>query len=206
MDAAMGCCILAPRFEGGPVRVAIYGGSFNPPHVGHAMVVAWLRWTEQVDAVWLVPTYAHAFGKVLLPFELRVALCDALATAVQNGPGEGVRTETIERDLPAPSYTIDTLEALAARHPDHTFRLVVGADVLPETPRWKAWDAIAARFDPIVVGRGGYPPLPGVPTFPTVSSTAIREALAKGEPVDGLLVAGVRAVLDANGGSALFRG
>ncbi len=184
------------------MRVAIYGGSFNPPHVGHAMVAAWLRWTDLADEVCLVPTFAHAFGKRLLPFELRMALCDALADSV----GPGVRTEPIERDLPPPSYTIDTLEALADRHPDHTFRLVVGADVLPDTPRWKAWAAIESRFDPIIVGRGGYPPIAGVPTFPTVSSTEIRDALRAGAPVDLLVPKAVRQLLDDHDAAALFAG
>lgn len=172
------------------MHVAIYGGSFNPPHVGHAMVAAWLRWTEQVDAVWLVPTFAHAFGKDLLPWELRLAMVDEVAKLV-----EGARTCTIEEELPRPSYTIDTLVALQARHPEHRFRLVVGADVLPETPRWKSWDAIQARFPPIIVGRGGHPPIDGAPTFPEISSTEVRDRLNRGLPVDHLVPAGVARLL-----------
>lgn len=178
------------------MRVAVYGGSFNPPHVGHAMVAAWLGWTEQVDAVWLLPTAAHAFGKPLPPFAERVAWCEALASAV----GSFVSVCGVEAELPAPSYTIDTLTHLAQRHPEHRFRLVVGADVLPQTPRWKAWDAIAARFDPIVVGRGGYPPIDGAPTFPEVSSTDVRSRLAAGQPIDGLVPAAVARLLAQRAG------
>ena len=43
------------------MRVAVYGGSFNPPHVAHAMVASWLLWTRLVDEVWLVPVFRHAF-------------------------------------------------------------------------------------------------------------------------------------------------
>ena len=165
------------------MRVAIYGGSFNPPHVGHTMVAAWLIWTEQVDEVWLVPTFSHAFGKRLLPFEHRVQLCRAMAETV----GDRVSVTTIEKDLPSPSYTIDTLTRLDERHPAHTFRLVVGADVVPDTHKWKQWNKIESRFSPIIVGRGGYPAVPGAPVFPTLSSTQVRAAWSSGEDISGLV-------------------
>jgi nicotinate-nucleotide adenylyltransferase len=124
------------------MRIAVYGGSFNPPHVGHAMVAAWLRWTDRVDEVWLLPAYAHPFDKELAPFERRVSMCRALAVSV----GPWVRVEPIERDLPVPSYTVDTLEVLAARHREKNLRLVVGSDVLSSTSQWKDWDRILRLF------------------------------------------------------------
>ena len=57
--------------------VAVYGGSFNPPHIGHAMVAAWLLWTRRVEEVWLVPAFAHAFDKALRPFAARVEMVEA---------------------------------------------------------------------------------------------------------------------------------
>lgn len=173
------------------MRVAVYGGSFNPPHVGHAMVAAWLGWTDQVDEVWLLPTYAHAFGKDLLPFPRRLQLCGALASAV----GPWVRVSDVEQTLDGVSYTVDTLRHLADAHPDRTFRLCVGSDVLPETPRWKEWSAIEAEFDPIVVGRAGYAEVEGAPSFPGVSSTAVRRTLASGGSVEGLVPAAVRRLI-----------
>lgn len=169
------------------MQVAIYGGSFHPPHVGHGLVASWLHWAERADEVWLVPVYQHAFGKDLAPFEARVAWCQALAEAV----GPWVKVSEIESTSPDTSYTIHTLEALAAAHPEHRFRLVVGADVLPDTPRWKSWDRIAAGFDPIVVGRAGHGDIEGAPTFPEVSSTEIRQALQAGTPIDHLVPAKV---------------
>ena len=166
------------------MRIAVYGGSFNPPHVGHAMVAAWLRWVDLVDEVWLLPTFAHPFDKNdLAPFDRRCRLCEGLARAV----GPWVRVETIERDLPAPSYTIDTLEALSVRTPHGRFRLVVGADVVPTSHLWKDWDRIEADFTPIVVGRQGYrSPEEGI-LFPGVSSTEIRARVGRGAPVEHLV-------------------
>lgn len=166
--------------------VGVYGGSFNPPHVGHAMVAAWLGWTARVDEVWLVPTWQHAFEKKLAPWDARVAACEALAAAV----GPHVRVSTIEAALPSPSYTVQTLDALAAAHPEHRFRLVVGSDVLVQ-PAWKDWPRIEAHYAPILVGRGGYAPIPGSPSFPEVSSSEIRERLERGEDVGHLVMRGV---------------
>lgn len=171
------------------MRVAVYGGSFNPPHVGHGMVAAWLRWTDQVDEVWLVPSFAHPFGRTLAPFGRRLVLCQALARTV----GPWVRVVPIESELPTPSYTFHVLEALAARHPDHRFRLVVGADIVDQTDRWHRWADIVERYEPLFVGRQGYPTPAGAIDFPGVSSTEVRRRLAAGDSVDALLPAAVRA-------------
>lgn len=170
------------------MRVAVYGGSFNPPHLGHALVCAWLAWTDQVDEVWLVPVADHAFGKRLAPYEARVGWCRAMADRI----GPFVDVSTIESELPRPSYTLHTLRALAAAHPGHRFRLVIGADILPHTAKWHRWDDIQAGFDPIVVGRDGYESPAGVPVFPGVSSSEIRDRLLAGEPVDAMMVDVVR--------------
>jgi len=175
------------------VRVAVYGGSFDPPHVGHALVAGWLLWTRRVDRVWLVPAFSHAFDKELAPFERRVALCEALAADVD----ARIEVRAIERDLPTPSFTLNTLRALAQRHPRHRLRLVVGADVLEQLDHWHRWDRIEADFEPIVVGRQGWPAVPGAPLFPGVSSSEIRGLLARSEPVDHLVTASVAELLRA---------
>lgn len=177
------------------MRVAVYGGSFNPPHVAHGMVAAWLLWTGQCEEVWLVPVFRHAFeglhNKSLAPFETRLAWCAAFAADID----PRVRVCPIEAELPTPSFTIETLRALRQRNPGVTLRLVVGADVLPQVPKWRAWDEIVAEFSPVLVGRVGYPSDPGTVAFPAVSSTEIRERLARGEPVDMLVTQGVAALL-----------
>jgi len=173
------------------MRVAVFGGSFNPPHVCHAMVAGWLRWTDRADEVWLLPTYVHPFDKALAPFAARLAMCEALAEAV----GSWVKVCPIEQSLEVPSYTIDTLRALEVRHPEHRFRLVVGADVLDQVQDWKQWDRIEQDYTPIRVGRAGYPVPPGAVEFPALSSTRVRSALAAGQAVDHLVPAPVLPLL-----------
>ena len=178
------------------MRIAVYGGSFNPPHVAHGLVVSWLLSTGQVDEVWLVPVFGHAFEGVhqkrLAAFADRVRWCRIMAE--ETGPR--VQVSEVEAMLSVPSFTIDTLDHLAAAHPDDDFRLVVGADVLDQVGSWRDWPGIQARYAPIIVGREGHPPPQGVPVFPDISSTEIRRRLADGESIEGLVSPGVAADLD----------
>jgi nicotinate-nucleotide adenylyltransferase len=169
------------------LKIAVYGGSFNPPHRAHGLVAEWLISSGTVDEVWLVPVYRHALArtqdKVLAPFCDRVAWCEAMAK--EHGPG--LKLSQVESRLPSPSYTIDTLEHLSERHPQHQFRLVVGADILAQVDAWKDWARISTLYSPIVLGREGYPSPGDLPVFPAVSSTEIRKRLRAGKSVEGLV-------------------
>ena len=175
--------------------IAVYGGSFNPPHRAHALVASWLLSEGLVDAVWLVPVFEHAFegihAKRLASFTQRVQWCTAMAKDI----GPDVTVSTVESTLASPSYTIDTLMHLCAAHPEHSFRLVVGADILEQVEGWKQWDAIVENFAPVVVGRDGYPAQEGVPSFPAVSSTEIRSRMTEGKSAEELVSPGVWALL-----------
>jgi len=127
------------RAEGGRA-VAILGGSFNPPHVAHLMAAYWALATQDVAEVWLLPAYQHPFGKALAPFEDRVRMCELSARAIR-----GVAVCSAESELaddPLVGKTARTLEHLHAKHPDHLFTLVVGADILPDTDKWYRWERV----------------------------------------------------------------
>jgi nicotinate-nucleotide adenylyltransferase len=169
----------------GRKAVALLGGSFNPPHVAHLMAAYWTLATQGVREVWLLPSYRHPFGKDLAPFEDRVEMCALAARALR-----GLAVCTAERELaddPHVGRTARTLEHLVAKHPRHDFALVVGADVLGEIEKWWRWDRVKELARIVVVGREGYPPVPGAPSLPAVSSTEIRARLARGEDVTGLV-------------------
>jgi len=179
------------------MRVAVYGGSFNPPHVAHGMVASWLLETYKADEVWLVPVFRHAFegihSKRLADFSLRVEWCRALAC----DEDARIRVSEVEAQLPVPSFTIDTLDHLSKVHPDHFFRLVVGADVLDQVEKWRDWSGISRRFSPIVVGREGHGEAEGTPLFPGISSTEIRRRLKSGDSVADLVTPSVASALGA---------
>jgi nicotinate-nucleotide adenylyltransferase len=167
--------------------VAIFGGSFNPPHVAHQMAVLWTLETQAVDEVWLVPTFKHAFEKQLAPFEDRLEMCRRAVAPL----GARVQVSAIEAELAAEhSYTLHTLEALAQRHPRTSWRLIIGADILPDRGKWYRWDEVEKIAPPIIVGRQGYvapPELGTIVELPAISSTAVRARIFAGQPIDALV-------------------
>ncbi len=114
---------------GGPLprrrRVAVFGGSFNPPHVGHLLGVVYALSTAPIDEVLVVPVYQHPFAKHLATFADRLELC-----RLAFGWLPRVSISTVEEELGGESRTLRTLEHLGATLPDVSLRLLVGADVL----------------------------------------------------------------------------
>jgi nicotinate-nucleotide adenylyltransferase len=167
---------------------AVFGGSFDPPHVGHVLVAAWVRSATDVDRVVVVPALEHPFGKPLAPFPHRRRMAE-LAFA----PLTRVAVSDIEARLSGASYTVRTLEALRARHPGVSLRLVIGSDLVAEVPRWREGDRIPELAPLLVVGRGGHDDGARDIVMPEVSSTEIRARLRAGRSVEGLVP---RAVID----------
>lgn len=167
------------------IPTAVFGGSFDPPHCAHVLAVAYLLTCTGHREVFVVPCFRHAFGKEPAPFRERLRLCRAAFRPF----GRRVRVLDVEAHLPAPSYTVQTLRHLVGAFPDRAFTLVVGADILPETPAWREWDEVARLARVLVLRREGFPDPPGSrgPRFPAVSSTAIREALQAGGDASGLV-------------------
>jgi len=186
----------APR-----LRVALFGGSFNPPHIGHVLAAAYVLGIGWVDRVLVVPVFEHALGKQLERFEHRVEMSKRAF-----GWLPGAEVSTIEANLGAPCRTLRTIEALTQQHPDWELRLLVGSDITGEIEKWHAYDEIARRAPPLVLGRAGVPGEPGkLQLLPEVSSTEIRALLAQAtEPPElGALVP--RAVLEYARAQRLYR-
>ncbi len=158
-------------------NVAVFGGSFNPPHVAHVMAVVYVLQFERVDNIVVVPCFVHPFAKQLAPFDDRYAMCEAAFGWIP-----GVSVSGVERELGGESRTLRTLQKLAADHPDWSLRLVVGSDVLPETPRWYGFDEIRKLAPVVVLPRPERESLaPGPRIFPDVSSSRIRTAVSAGD-------------------------
>ena len=161
-------------------RVAIFGGSFNPPHVAHLLAVAYVLACTEVDRVLVVPVFRHPFAKSLAPFAHRLEMCRLTFHDLAR-----VSVSAVEETLGGESLTVRTLEHLQSEHPHWAMRLIVGGDVVHEMDRWTQPDRIRALAKPIILGRMGVslpPEHAGAPhVLPEVSSTSIREALAKNE-------------------------
>jgi nicotinate-nucleotide adenylyltransferase len=165
-------------------RIGLLGGSFDPPHVAHALLALYVLETQPIDEVWLVPAYVHALGKQLTSYPHRVAMCELLLPAL----GPRARVSRLEEELAqrpgfVASRTLDLVQHLMGQ--GHAVRLVIGSDILAETARWHRWADVAALAPPIVVARAGHGAPPGSVvtgvTMPAIASSAIRQAFAAGD-------------------------
>ena len=168
--------------------IAVYGGSFDPPHVAHTLLCAYVLTAHEVERVLVVPTRRHPFDKPLAAFEHRLRMCELAFADLQR-----VEISDIERQLPEPSLTLRTLQGLQARLPGVPLRLVMGSDLLRETASWHAFEEVAKLAPPLVVGRAGFATIGAGPLLPDVSSTEVRRRLRAGLPTDGLLCPAVAA-------------
>jgi nicotinate-nucleotide adenylyltransferase len=133
-------------------RLGVFGGTFDPPHVGHLAMAEWARVRLELDRVLFVPA-----GRP--PHKPRARVSSAAARlamtrlAVRGNPAFEV--SPIEVRSPAPSYTVDTLRRLRAARPNARWFLLIGADSLDEFHTWREPEAILALATLAVASRPG---------------------------------------------------
>ena len=167
----------------------IYGGSFNPIHLGHLSLASELAAGGYVDEMWLLVSPQNPFkaDADLLDDEERLRLA---RIAVAEVPG----VEVCDREftLPRPSYMFNTLQALAREHPEREFVLVIGADNWERFPCWYRSKDILSHHHIIIYPRPGYVlrevpdnvVVADAPLF-DISSTEIRRRMAHEPDYDG---------------------
>lgn len=174
-------------------RVGVFGGTFDPVHVGHLVAAANVRHALGLDRVLLVVANLpwQKGDRVLTPAEDRLAVVEA---AVEGATG--LEASRLEIDRGGESATADTLEELMAADPGRELFLVVGADVAAELATWRRVDVVAALAILVVVTRGGVPQPRLGPQWRTerveipaleVSSSELRSRQAAGRPLDFLV-------------------
>ena len=165
--------------------MAIYGGSFDPIHVGHIAVISYTMAVLNPDELWVMPCWDHAFGKELTSFQHRYGMT---ALAVHDIFADKVRVRPCEQDYQT-RYTIDLVEALRRDGEEGQFHLVVGEDAYNERHKWHRWDDLISKVFVFPVGRmgaGGVSEMfpdssPVRPRMPEVSSSEIRRQIAAGQ-------------------------
>ena len=176
--------------------IGILGGSFNPVHIGHVMLAAYLSQWGYVDKVWLTlsPQNPLKDPRALISDIKRLNM---LHRATKNT--EFIQTCDIELSMPRPSFTIDTLDTLTKRYPGKKFKLIIGSDNWSIFEKWKEADRILEEYGVIVYPRQGYPiknhlvdgmEVADAPII-DISSTFIRSAVSMGRNVEAFLPAGV---------------
>jgi nicotinate-nucleotide adenylyltransferase len=161
------------------MEIALFGGSFDPPHVGHLLAAAYVLATEPVGELWFVPVFGHPLGKTLqASFDQRAKLAEL---AIADLGISRARVSRVEAELGGEGRTVDLLEHLHRKYPDHRWALVLGSDLAAERPQWKRFDRIEQLARIIPLERAGFPVPGGAgPVAPEVSSTQVRKLLGSG--------------------------
>lgn len=179
------------------MKIAILGGSFDPPHKGHTTIVNRLLKLKHFEEIWLMPCYQHPFNKNLSSSGKRFEMTKYLEKGRIKVSGLEIKQRKI-------SYTIDTLRFLSDKYPKNKFYWIIGTDQIENLTKWKEWKKIINNFKLIVIPRTGFKkgelelknivkqisnPKNLIPidrkTFPPIyiSSTSIREKLREKKPI-----------------------
>ena len=187
-------------------RVGLFGGSFNPPHLAHLIVAEQVREQAGLDRVLWVPCHTppHKDEQELAAPRHRLAM---VRLAVEGNPFFEVSDIEIRRG--GRSYTIDTIRALQAQHPDWELMLILGEDSLRTFHTWRAPEEIVARVPLIVYHRPDAPDHPVDPRFLArttfveaplleISATEIRRRCREGRSIRYLVPELVRQYIIKN--------
>lgn len=134
------------------MRIGIFGGTFDPIHMGHLILAEQCRQQAKLDRVWFLPA-AHPPHKSEYPVTRFEQRCEMIELATAGHPA--FRIERLEKELPAPSYTAKTLAELHRRHPEDEFFLLMGSDGLPDLPGWFEPRQVIEHAGLIIVPRPG---------------------------------------------------
>ncbi len=186
--------MLPPVGRGSGERVGVFGGTFDPPHVGHLVAAVNARHEADLDRVLLVVAnepWQKVWMRDLSPAADRLAMVEAAV-----GDVEGLEASDIEIRRGGRSYTADTLAALLDEDPTRQLFLILGSDAVAGLSTWEHTDRLKELAEIVVVDRpgteGAVPPdgyryrVVEVPLL-EVSSTDVRARVADGRPLDYLL-------------------
>lgn len=192
------------------MRLGIYGGTFDPIHLGHLILAEQCREACGLDRVWFVPASEppHKIGARRASMHHRLEMA-RLAIAGHSA----FEVSEIEAGRPGPSYSVDTLEQIRTERPDDELFFLIGGDSLVDLPTWREPGRIAAMATVVVANRPGSstesppPSLFGPDALPFrfveippigIASQDVRGRLAEGRSVRYLIPRAVEAYIDAH--------
>lgn len=203
------CAVVPARADdperSGPLRIGLFGGTFDPPHVGHLVTAVNVFHELGLDRVVLMVAnvpWQKQGSRYITAAHHRLAMVEA---AVADVPG--LVPGRIEIDRGGDSYTADTLAALREQYPDASLFTIVGDDAASGLRTWTRYDEVVESSSLVVVDRPGDPvDLPSdvnwirveVPRL-EVSSTDLRARFVDGRPLDYLITLPVLEVIEARG-------
>ncbi len=133
------------------MKIALLGGSFDPPHLGHVLIARQVKELVGIDQVWLLPNYSTAahdkiFQKTLSPVADRLAMAKLLEN-------DFIKVSDFEIQKNPSSITITTLELLAQEYPEHEFYWITGSDKIETFRKYDRWQDIITKHNVIIFPR-----------------------------------------------------
>jgi nicotinate-nucleotide adenylyltransferase len=189
------------------VRVGIFGGTFDPVHVGHLVVATAVHHALSLDDTRVVVA-ADPWQKDPPPVAPAAERYAAVQAAIADMDVPGITADSREVDRGGPTYTIDTVEALRTERDGGEVFLIVGYDAAKHLDTWHRVDELRALVTLVVVNRPRFDEVVDVPGWKVevvdipsidVSSSMVRERLSAGLPVDGLVPAAAMRVVREHG-------
>lgn len=162
------------------MRIGVFGGSFDPAHLGHLRSCQQLVDSRLVDQVWLMPCYAHVWRKKLAPVKDRLTMTKFLEN-------KKIKVSTLEIEQKRAVYTIDTLKLLSSKYPQHRFVWIISSKSLQDLPKWGDYQKLMKKHYFLVV-----------PEIVDVSSSIVRERVKKGLSIKGLVPEKVKEYIEKN--------
>jgi nicotinate-nucleotide adenylyltransferase len=179
------------------MRLALYGGTFDPIHLGHLLLARDALEVLKLDRVLFIPAALspHKLSTSPAPAELRREM---LAAALAGEPGFVLDDSELSR--PGPSFAIDTVERIRAIHPEAELHYLIGADNVPELHTWRRIDDLRRMVEFVVFGRGqeGAKETGGLRILPRridISATEVRRRVAQGASIRYLVPEPVRILI-----------
>ena len=189
------------------MRIGVFGGTFDPPHVGHLLMATDAREALKLDRLIFVPAGAQPFKVDTPPIASGQDRLEMVRLAVADDANYVVDDAEINRK--GLSFTVDTLEHLASRHAGSELFFLLGQDALAGFPKWRNPDRILELATLAVVTRSGAPGVgelrsaEGLVRVSTrqvdVSSTEIRERRRAGKSIKGFVPESVERFIDVRG-------
>lgn len=199
-------------------KIGIWGGCFNPPTIGHLLCAEYAREELGLDEVWFVPV-GRPSHKEMLSDPGRACRKQMVEAAIEGN--SNFRLEGIELERAETSYSFDTLQTLAGRHPEAQFWLLMGGDEAISFTSWKNWKGILDHARLGVCLRAGIGEdmvrerlfelnreqvdIFHLPTI-EVSSTEVRRRCREGKSIRYLVPAGVERIVHSEGLYSTSRG
>lgn len=177
------------------IKTGIFGGSFNPIHLGHIGLAQHILQQKLVDQIWLMvsPQNPLKSDNSLMDENLRLKLAEMSVKNFNN-----IFVSDFEFNLPKPSFTFNTLSLLSKQYPDRSFYLIIGADNWCNFSKWANYENIIDSYPILIYPRPTFKidqntlpktvQLLSTPLFPW-SSTQIRDLLRTGKDVQDMVPA-----------------